>query len=270
MVVHRVRRFLAAVGLLVGLVAAAVDAPPALNVLQMNLCNSGWAGCYTGRSVAEAEAVIAAEKPDVVTLNEICRRDLHMLARALGPGAAVAFQPAIDRRVGEPIRCRDGEPYGIGLLVRRPADRLGRGDTYPIQDPVGPEGRAWLCAPAASGVVACTTHLVSTSPLIALAQCRHFFSTVVAAFAGPVVVGGDFNLADLSTCRAGAHEAGSDGGLQHVAVADAAGPSRQRVIDMAGTTDHPALAVTLTAGDYRRDAPASTRAAASPKTHGET
>ena len=33
-----------------------------LTVLQMNLCNSGWAGCYTGRSLAEAASVIARSR----------------------------------------------------------------------------------------------------------------------------------------------------------------------------------------------------------------
>ncbi|SNS74991.1 Endonuclease/Exonuclease/phosphatase family protein [Asanoa hainanensis] len=249
MIAHRFNRCLATVGMVVGLAFAALDARAAqgLHVLQLNLCNSGWAGCYTGRAVAEAAHVIAAERPDVVTLNEICRSDVDTLARALGRGAAVSFQPAIDRRVGDPIQCRDGEPYGIGLLVRRADDGLGHGDTYPIQDPVGPEGRAWLCAPAARGFVACTTHLVSTSPLIALAQCRHFFTTVAAGFPGPVVVGGDFNLGNLTTCLPGSYEDGSDGGLQHVAVTGAPGQARRSIIDMAGTTDHPALSVTLPA-----------------------
>ncbi|HTF11221.1 MAG TPA: endonuclease/exonuclease/phosphatase family protein [Asanoa sp.] len=242
MALRRIGRTLAALGL-VAVMLGVSPGRAAFSVLQMNLCNSGWAGCYTGRSVAEAAAVIRAWRPDVVTLNEICREDADALGRSLR--AAVSFQPAIDRRVGRPIQCRDGSPYGIGLLVRRPVDRVGRGDTYPIQDPGGPEGRAWLCAPAARGFVACTTHLVSTNPLIALAQCWYFFTTVVAAFPGPVVVGGDFNLANLSTCRPPGETADSDGGLQHVAVFGAGGPHRTRVIDMAGTTDHPALLVAL-------------------------
>ena len=124
-----------------------------LDVLQMNLCNSGWAGCYTGRSVAEAASVIRARDPDVVTLNEICRSDVHRLVRALGSASRVAaFQPAIDRRTGEPVACRDGEPYGIGLLSRpAQAGTEASGGIYPTQDPTSPEGRAWLCAPASSG-----------------------------------------------------------------------------------------------------------------------
>ena len=237
----RLSRGLAAACLVVVTLGVSPGETP-FTVLQMNLCNSGWAGCYTGRSVAEAASLIRAARPDVVTLNEVCRDDVDALGRELG--AAIAFQPAIDRRVGAPIRCRAGAPYGIGLLTRRPADRLPRGETYPIQDPGGPEGRAWLCSPAA-GFVACTTHLVSTNPLVALAQCRYFFTTVVSAFPGPVVVGGDFNLGNLSTCRSSTGAADSDGGLQHVAVFGVNSPHRSRVIDMAGTTDHPALLVSL-------------------------
>src|SRR4051794_39285269 len=65
--------------------APAGDEPsgPSVRVLQMNLCDSGIARCYTGRSVAEAAAVIRAERPDLVTLNEVCRNDVAVLARAL-------------------------------------------------------------------------------------------------------------------------------------------------------------------------------------------
>src|SRR4051812_5360187 len=53
---------------------AAAGVPPApVRLLQLNLCNSGIAACYTGRSVAEAATVIRAEAPDLVTLNEICQ-----------------------------------------------------------------------------------------------------------------------------------------------------------------------------------------------------
>ena len=117
-------------GLLVGcVVLAAVVAAASpwrdgagarLRVLQMNLCNSGLAGCYTGLAVATAVDVIRAQAPDVVTLNEVCRADVAVLARASG-AAASAFRPAMDRRTGEAVHCLDGEPYGIAVLTRRPA-----------------------------------------------------------------------------------------------------------------------------------------------------
>ena len=49
-------------------------------LLQMNLCNSGLAraSCYTlGRSVDEAVGNIRRYRPELVTLQEICRSDLY-------------------------------------------------------------------------------------------------------------------------------------------------------------------------------------------------
>ncbi|WP_203711030.1 hypothetical protein [Asanoa siamensis] len=108
--------------------------------------------------------------------------------------------------------------------MRSRSTRGSRSDTYPFQDPTGPEGRAWLCAPTTRG-------------------CRHFFTAVAATFQDRLVVGGDFNLGDLSTCLPAGYADDSDGGLQHVAVTGPGG--RLRLVDMAGTTDHPALAVTF-------------------------
>ena len=58
-------------------------------MLQLNLCNSGRAGCYTGRAMARAAEVISAEAPDLVTLNEICAGDLsalHGVFQTVHPG----------------------------------------------------------------------------------------------------------------------------------------------------------------------------------------
>src|SRR6476469_4016321 len=61
---------LVACAVLVTFLTTAGSAPDGrVRVLQMNLCNSGLAGCYTGRAVATAVEVIRAQAPDVVTLN---------------------------------------------------------------------------------------------------------------------------------------------------------------------------------------------------------
>ena len=62
---------------------------------RMNLCDSGLAGCYTGRSVGEAAAVIRAVTPDLVTVNEVCRDDLTTLQQALANGASAATSPRL-------------------------------------------------------------------------------------------------------------------------------------------------------------------------------
>ena len=243
-------------GLLAGCVAAAVlvavgpsrTAPvtpevtrtESVRVLQMNLCNSGLAGCYTGRAVATAADVIRAEAPDVVTLNEVCQSDVAVLAR----GGASAFRPAVDRRTGAAFRCRNGEPYGIAVLSRRPVVAT-TGGVYPRQNPADPEERVWLCVDTA-GLAVCTTHLDATNAAVARAQCDHLIGTVLPARPAPTVLGGDFNLrSDVRRCLSSGGGRADDGGVQNVVVSAPLGIAGQRRIDMHATTDHPGLLVTL-------------------------
>jgi endonuclease/exonuclease/phosphatase family metal-dependent hydrolase len=236
-------------------------------VLQLNLCGSGFAACYTGRSTAEAAAVIRAERPDLVTLNEICRDDVSTLQRALadvvpGGAAASAFQAALDARTGQAYRCRDGEQYGIGLVSRWPsvAGFHGGGGIYPIQDGQSSEGRAWLCldvadrAGALAAVGVCTTHLASTERDVAAGQCRYLFGTVIAEMrvrggALPVVLAGDLNLpdggGDLESCLPTGSALAGDNGVQYVVATPDFVVDSVRTIDLRGASDHPALLVTL-------------------------
>src|SRR5262249_34727965 len=171
--------------------------------LQMNLCNSGLAGCYTlnnGHSVAEAYDVIRSAAPDLVTLNEICRSDamtsLLPAMRQDWPGDWVfaSFMPAYDRRTAGPYRCADGEQYGVGSLGRVAAARwhgvTAAGALYPdfyagvhTQDSRSEERRAWLCTVAVGNYNGCTTHLASTNLEVAAHQCRYLTGGVLPAIA---------------------------------------------------------------------------------------
>ena len=231
-------------------------------VLQLNLCNSGDAGCFTGRAVDRAAAVIRAEEPDVVTLNEVCHGDLPVLERALagsGRGGATlsAFRAAMDRRTGGAVRCRNGQPYGIGIVARRRLDTGGGahhvtlGGIFPMQDLSQPEQRAWLCV---GGLfAACTTHLANSSPAVARAQCGYLLRWAVpAAHLGTaaVVLGGDLNLrfggvADGESCIPAGSGRVDDEGVQNVVTTSAFAIVARRFVDMDGTTDHPGLLVDL-------------------------
>ncbi|MGC4892282.1 endonuclease/exonuclease/phosphatase family protein [Micromonospora sp. DT31] len=237
--------------------------PATLRVLQMNLCNSGRAGCYTGQAVDRATEVITAERPDLVMLNEVCRNDVDRLGRALraarrGGTVVSAFHAAGDRPATAPTLCNNGQPYGIGLLTRVDADNprssVHRG-TYPAQDRADPEERVWLCVRAGDGPHACTTHLANTSGEVALAQCAQLLGAVVPAIrrragAGPTVLGGDLNLAaggtpDVRSCVPTGYHRVDDGARQQI-LATGGTICCHRSVDMRGTTDHPGLLATLT------------------------
>ncbi len=256
-----------AAGVLAGspaLTAARATREP-LRVLQMNLCDSGIAECYTGRSVAQAATVIHTAMPDVVTVNEVCESDVSTLDQTLVglyPSGTVmwAFRAASDRRTGGAYRCRDGQPYGIGLLAHVPAANARyttSSGIYPTQDHGDPEERAWLCLDAIGSFYACATHLASTSPTVALAQCDYLLDTIIpnvhAQDGGyePTVVGGDFNLSyrgtpDVQSCVPANYLRAGDGGVQDIVATTDFTFSPGTSIGMDGTTDHPGLLVTLT------------------------
>lgn len=235
-----------------------------LRVLQLNLCDSGIAACYTGRAVREAAEVIRAEQPDIVTLNEVCRDDVSALEPVLSDSnrsgvVETAFEAAVDRRTAGAFRCRNGQPYGIGLLVRiRPPYRGYRslGGVYPVQDPADPEQRVWVCLHAVGDFYACTTHLASASRTVALAQCGYVLGTSLPAVRtqdgpDPVVLGGDFNLrfggsGDGQFCLPPGYRHVTDGATQHIVVSAELTLRSSRSISLHGTTDHPGLLVDLT------------------------
>lgn len=224
-----------------------------LRVLQMNLCNSGIAGCYTGRSVARAAEIIRSERPDLVTLNEICQADVATLEQAMPAGPVVtAFRPAVDGRTSAAVHCRNGEEYGIGLLARTRLRATTYGGEYPMQDSDDVEHRVWLCIRTDRYV--CTTHLDSVTPSVAYQQCSFLLRLALPHLLAEhgresVVLAGDLNLEtghgpDPRTCIPTGYAHADDDARQHVVATDYRIAS-SRTIDMRGTTDHPALLVDL-------------------------
>lgn len=238
---------------------------PSLRTLQFNLCDSGIAACYTGRSVRAAADVMRAERPDIVTLNEICRNDLATLEGAMSetePGGTVAsaFKAAVDRRTNSAYRCRNGQAYGIGILawLRSTQGYRTYGAVYPVQDEGDPEERVWLCLQAIAGFYACTTHLASTIPIVALAQCRYLLQTAIPTMRmqggrEPMLLGADLNLTsggspDVRGCLTPGYHRADDGSRQYVVATSDFTVRSSKSISLHGTTDHPGLLVDLTIG----------------------
>jgi endonuclease/exonuclease/phosphatase family metal-dependent hydrolase len=235
-----------------------------LRELQFNLCDSGIAGCYTGRAVRSAATVIRGERPDVVTLNEVCRKDVATLARALSTAhsnhpVAAAFKAARNRPTGGPFRCVNGQSYGIGVLALLGSTKTRYrtySGVYPQQDLGDPEERVWVCLDLPTGLLACTTHTASTSRTVALAQCRYFLNTALPAIRRhvgdlPATLGADLNLRahgapSPQSCLPSGYQRAGDGLLQDVIASHDFAVRSRTVIDMHGATDHPGLLVDLT------------------------
>jgi hypothetical protein len=208
-----------------------------------------------------AAALFHTLRPDVVTLNEVCRPDVSVLARAMSATfrsatVASAFRPAADRPTNGPFRCINGQQFGDGVLVLVPGGRRGyrtSGGIYPIQDLTDPEERVWLCIDLATQFAACSTHTASTSTPIALAQCRYFFNSVAPRIrrAGgdePVILGADLNLPaghspSPQSCMPDGYQRADDGARQDVVASPGSVVRYRRVISMRGMTDHPGLLV---------------------------
>ncbi|MGO4597153.1 hypothetical protein [Terrabacter sp. 2RAF25] len=235
-----------------------------VRVLQMNLCNSGRADCYTGgRAVTKAVALVHEHQPDMVSINEVCRDDVRVLEQAMSstlPAAEVvsAFTPAQDRPTRAPVRCQNGQDFGDGVLVAVSPPAVGSrtySGVYPVQDSDDPEGRVWVCIALATRFTACTTHATSGDAASALDQCRYLLDSVLPTIspgkqkrASPSILGADLNLPargspDAGACLPSGYQRADDGGLQDVVVSPGVGLRSRSVIDMEGTTDHPGLLV---------------------------
>jgi hypothetical protein len=235
-------------------------------VLQLNLCNSGIAGCYDGgRSVPEAATAIQNSAPDVVTLNEICSNDVPQLAATLasvysGSTVVWAFKAAADRRTNAPYKCKNGQDYGIGLIAHVPGTYSGHqtfSGIYASQDTGSAEERAWLCLHATGSYYACTTHLASTSGTIALNQCKDLMNNIIPSVRSsdggyaPTVVGGDLNMKyrgspNAQSCVPAGYFRKGDGDVQHIMATTDFVFSSSRSIGMSHT-DHDGWFVALTA-----------------------
>jgi len=225
------------------------SAATTVKVLQLNICHSGVASCYTGAEpvMAKAVSVITGTRPQVLSVNEACSGDVTRLQAAMGPSQAVFV--AAQTRAGGFVTCTNGQQYGNILIV---VSSLAGGSPitgrYNAQDS-GNEMRVWACLPA-GGLSACTTHLSASSGSVALAQCKELL-TRAAGLPGPTVVSGDMNLRyqgspNVQDCNPTNFYRKGDGDVQHVFASSSLTFVSGAKQSMSGTTDHPAWLVTVT------------------------
>jgi hypothetical protein len=230
-------------------------------VLQMNLCNSGAAkACYSfGAAVDNAVATIHRYRPQLVTLQEICRDDVYA-ARGWGPLAKamadlygsrqirVSFTPARSRTTGEPYRgCVNGQEYGVAVIYHGTRGEIHQG--WYTNQGRGGEVRAWSCATIMRGrLTGCTTHLTINRE-VAMRQCRELMSMLAAAswVTPQVIVAGDLNLApepgkpsDVQGCVPPGYDRRGDESVQHMFFTAGVTWLDGRAEPLAGT-DHPLL-----------------------------
>jgi hypothetical protein len=244
-----------------------------LTALQMNLCNSGIAGCFTGRAAARAAQITLDRAPALVTVNEACETDVTdrllpaMLTHYPNEWLFWTFAPAAHRGSGEPVRCTpdpQGRPrgrFGNGALGRLFTDTRPRfafeGGLFPdeLQDRAHGELRSWVCAEVNLLYQACTTHLDNPSATgegtpeagrVAFGQCRAFATRRT----GRSLLLGDLNLSadpaaryNVRDCTPQGWSHHGDGAVQHVLAGNDFGPATVEVLEMSGATDHPALLI---------------------------
>lgn len=178
--------------------SAVLGSDSAYRVLQMNLCLSGQAGCYSSATHAsildEATEQIADREPAAVTINEACRRDAAELARRSGYELSFA---AVDYG-GLPLPCiepRGRGRFGIAVLTK---DEVVTSQDRAFAAQADPEERRWLCATTDRAITVCTAHLStrdSSGERVANdAECRELRSVLARrAILGTTFFGGDVN-----------------------------------------------------------------------------
>jgi hypothetical protein len=220
----------------------------AYTLMQMNLCLSGFAGCY-GKvaypaGVQEAVARVRAAHPDAVTLNETCQADVARIARRTGYHARFSAVSS----AGEPLACiRPGGRglFGDAVLIKAAVDHT---DSHDFAAQAGIERRRWLCVGTRAGVDVCTAHLATRSATAAAvndAQCAELAALLERrAATRTVLFGGDVNRSGACAPeQAWTRTDGSAGqapGLQHLYGTGALRPPSAEVMT-ATHTDHDVL-----------------------------
>jgi endonuclease/exonuclease/phosphatase family metal-dependent hydrolase len=222
------------------------DAHPPYSLLQMNICDSGLAGCFTRtqypKILDEVVEHIQSNDVNAVTLNEACSGDVAEIAKRTG----YQFRFATVIYKGAPLACTTpggrGE-FGNAVLTKE-AIKASEDEPYSVFS--GVEQRRWLCVTTARGLDVCTSHLSTDGEAPGSAnstQCAEL-NKVLASRGRPTIFAGDVNRhgscapqGDWTLTDAAATQ---DAGIQH-AYGNLSSPSSE--VEPTTHTDHDALVV---------------------------
>ncbi|KAL9098678.1 MAG: hypothetical protein Q9163_005706 [Psora crenata] len=241
--------------------------------LQLNLCNSGIADCYSnGDSIPEGAEYIYDTGPNVVTINEICSDDIKQLQAGLAEAwpsdyTYSVFMPAVNKDTNAPYKCKNQFLYGSAVMGRVPASAWkgveAYGGQYTAQD-AGREGRIFACASATGDHFVCTTHLSAEAESIALAQCKALTFEVLpylkqlSTASGKTIVGGDLNMEydqsdaeNVQKCVPNGYTRKGDGSVQHITFSNDLRFLSRKTHGLRHT-DHDAFLVELTSSRAKR------------------
>ena len=169
----------------------------AFTLMQTNLCLSGMARCYAKVAypavLEDTVARIRATRPDAVTVNEACHRDVAQIARRTGYHLRFS---TVTSSAG-PIRCirPDGRGrFGDAVLTKA---EIERSESHDFEAQAGRERRRWLCVTTGADIDVCTAHLAMPSPVEAAgndAQCAELAAILARRMTTHAVIfGGDVN-----------------------------------------------------------------------------
>ncbi|MFE6286492.1 endonuclease/exonuclease/phosphatase family protein [Streptomyces sp. NPDC057877] len=226
--------------------APRTQARPGYALLQMNVCASGYAGCY-GKTeypkiLDEVVSRTLANDVNAVTLNEACSGDVAEIAARTG--YHYRFATVIYR--GAPLPCKSPEGRGVfgNAVLTKEAIRAHQDAPYSVFS--GVEERRWLCVTTARGLDVCTSHLSTDGEAPGTTnsvQCDEL-RQVLASRGRPTLFAGDVNR--RSSCAPEGQwtltdaAAGQAPGIQHV-YGDLRAPRLE--IEATTYTDHDAMVV---------------------------
>ncbi|MGW1729071.1 endonuclease/exonuclease/phosphatase family protein [Streptomyces sp. NPDC002306] len=214
-------------------------------LLQMNVCSSGYAGCYAKtqypKIVDEVVERVRANHVDAVTLNEACSGDVATIAER----TRFHYRFATVIYNGAPLPCKSPEGrgyFGNAVLTK---ESIRASEDAPYSKFSGVEQRRWICV-TTHKLDVCTSHLSTDGEAPGTAnsvQCAEL-TQVLASRGRPTIFAGDVNR--HTSCAPAKQWTLSDTaavqspGIQH-SYGNLAAPTLE--IEPTTYTDHDALVV---------------------------